>query len=232
MGNPPTGYTIALPTAASGSNRPLTLSGSAPVEGTLKRSADGHFVTLSGYAVGTGRANVAYTKTSDVNRVVGRVAADHTVDTTTVFITAFSGTGSTSGGLANDRAVANVDGSAFWVAGAGDGGTTGGIWYIELGDSSSATQITGQSGNLPKDVRTCGIFNGQLYAATNVSPFAGVFTVGAGLPTTQATAAMLPGFPAPGSPSPVDFAVLDRDPNHRWHGHRLRGRQSCSEQWR
>jgi hypothetical protein len=177
---------------------------------------DGHFVTLSGYAIGPGTGNVAYTKTSVVNRVVGRIAADHTVDTTTLFLTAFSGTGSTSGGLANDRAVASYDGSAFWVAGAGaTSGTnlnTGGIWYIPFG-TSAAVQITGQASNAPGNVRTCGIYGGQLYAATNVSPFYGVFTVGTGMPTGQATATLLNGFPTSGSSSPVDFAVLDRDPN-------------------
>jgi hypothetical protein len=200
-----------LPTAVSGGNQPLTLSGSAPVEGTLKRSVDGSFVTLAGYATAPGTANVAYTRTSTVKRVVARIAGDLSIDTTTLFTTAFSGTGQVSGGLANDRAVTSYDGSAFWVAGAGTS-NSGGIWYIPFG-TSSATQITGQSGNNPGNVRTCGIFGGQLYAATNVSPFAGVFTVGTGLPTTQSTAVILPGFPASGSPSPLDFAVLDRDPN-------------------
>ena len=62
-------------------------------------------------------------------------------------------------------------------------------------------------------MRTCAIFDGQLYGATNVSPFFGVFAVGTGLPTTKATAVLLPGFPTSGSSSPVDFAVFDRDPN-------------------
>jgi hypothetical protein len=51
----------------------------------------------------------------------------------------------------------------------------------------------------------------QLYAAANVSPFDGVFTVGSGLPTSQATATLLPNFSTSGSP--VDFAVLDSDPD-------------------
>jgi hypothetical protein len=200
--------TIPLPTTVSGNNRPLTLAGSAYAEGTLKRSADGHHVTMAGYAVGTGQSNVAQTASSSVNRVVARVSSDNTVNTTTLLNSAFSGT---SGNNANARAVASSDGSAFWVVGAGQS-NSGGIWYVPFG-TTSATQITGQSDNNPGNVRTCSIFNGKLYAATNISPFFGVFAVGTGLPTTRATATILSGFPTSGSSSPLDFVVLDRDQN-------------------
>ena len=203
-------HTTPLPTADSLPNRALTLSGSAPVEGTLKRSADGHFVTVAGYGVSPGQSNVAYTATSTVSRVIGRVAADRTVDTTTAFTSA-AFDGGASNAQANDRAVASYDGSAFWVSGAG-ANNSGGIWYISFG-ATSGTQITGQSGNNPGNVRLCGIFNGQLYASTNVAPFFGVFSVGTGLPADKAPATLLTGFPTSGSSSPVDFAVLDRDPN-------------------
>ena len=196
--------TIPLPTAASGNNGPLTISGSAPVEGTLKRSANGTFATLAGYAVSPGLATVAYTATSAVNRVVGRMAADGTVDTTTAF-TSNAFDGGSSGGQANDRAVASVDGTAFWVAGTG-ANSTGGIWYIPFG-ATSGTQIVSN----PNSVRTCGIFNNQLYGASNVSSYYGVFTVGNGLPTGKATATLFSGFAQKTSPSSLDFAVLDRN---------------------
>jgi hypothetical protein len=77
--------------------------------------------------------------------------------------------------------------------------------------ATAGTQITGQSGNNPLNVRTIAIFNGQLYGATNASSFYGIFAVGAGLPTVQSTATLLPGFPSSGSSAPVDFAILDRD---------------------
>lgn len=177
------------------------------MEGTLKRSVDGHYVTLAGFGVAPGRASVYTTASSDVNRVVARIGADGTIDTTTAFTTAFSGNSSFT--VANDRAVVTYDGTAFWSAGAGTS-NTGGIWYIPFG-TTSETQIVGQSGNNPSAARSIGIFDGQLYATNNANSFYGVFTVGTGLPTTQATAVLLPGFPT-STASPVDFVLLDRDP--------------------
>jgi hypothetical protein len=199
--------TIPLPTQVSGLNQPLTLSGTANLEGALKRSADKHYVTMAGFAVDFGRTNVAQTASSTVNRVVARVASDRAVDTSTLLTSAFSGSTSTN---AEPRSAASSDGLSFWIAGAGTS-NTGGIWYIPF-NTSSATQITGQGGNNPNTVQTCGIFNGQLYGASNASSYFGVFGVGTGLPTSQAAATILPGFPTSGSSSPVDFAVLDRDP--------------------
>src|SRR4051812_11245398 len=40
---------IALPTTASGANRPLVASGTAQSEGLLTRSADGRFLVMTGY---------------------------------------------------------------------------------------------------------------------------------------------------------------------------------------
>jgi hypothetical protein len=203
--------TTPLPITASGSNKPLTLAGSAYVEGTLKRSFDRRYVTLAGYGTEPGLANVAQTVASTVNRVVARISSDHTVDTTTAVTNGFNGA---SGTNANDRVAVTFDGSAFWVGGVGTN-NSGGIWYIPFG-TTGGTQIIGQSDNAPGDVRACGIFNGQLYGATKASPFFGVFTVGTGLPTgtpPMAAATQLPGFPTSGNSSPMDFAVLDRDPN-------------------
>jgi hypothetical protein len=200
--------TTPLPTAASGANKPLTLAGSAYVEGNLKRTADGHFLTIAGYAAGTGVSNVAQSSSTTYNRVIARIAADHSIDTTTTLSTAFSGT---SNNNANIRAAVSYDGSAFWAAGTSPtSNNSGGIWYVPFG-ATAGTQITGQSGNNPLNVRTIAIFNGQLYGATNASSFYGIFAVGAGLPTVQSTATLLPGFPSSGSSAPVDFAILDRD---------------------
>src|SRR5258708_2729994 len=48
---------IALPTAVSGLNQPLTFSGSATSEGFLHLSADGQWLALAGYAAAPGVAN-------------------------------------------------------------------------------------------------------------------------------------------------------------------------------
>jgi hypothetical protein len=204
--------TIPLPTAVSGEHQPLTLAGSAFKEGTLKRSVDKHYLTMAGYAAvpGTTPANVAQTASASVNRVVARVAADRTIDTRTRLTSAFSGT---SGNNANPRGAATADGTAFWVAGAGPN-NTGGLWRVGFA-TTTATQILGQSGNNPNSLWTCDIFGGQLYGTSNTSTYYGVFTIGSGLPDAQASAVILPGFPTSGAaptPSPDDFAVLDRDP--------------------
>ncbi len=54
-----TGTPIALPTAASGGNRPLTLSGSASSEGQLSLSNDGRYLTLTDYSASPGTGSVA-----------------------------------------------------------------------------------------------------------------------------------------------------------------------------
>ncbi|MBN1612061.1 MAG: metallophosphoesterase, partial [Polyangiaceae bacterium] len=197
--------TLALPTLQAGLNQPLTLAGSAYVEGALKRSSDGHFVTLAGYAVAPGQTSVAQTASSTIGRVVALVAPDRTIDTSTTLTNGINGASGTNG---NPRSAVTFDGTALWLVGSGVS-NSGGVWHVPFG-ASTGTQVTGN----PSSVRTCGIFMYQLYAATNVSPFYGVFTVGSGLPTGEGAAvALLPGFPTSGSSSPVDFAVLDSDPD-------------------
>src|SRR5262249_20069668 len=63
--------TVTLPTAASGSNQPLTLTGNSTTEGGLSRSTDGHYLVIPGYAVAPGGTTTG----SGTTRVVGRVDA-------------------------------------------------------------------------------------------------------------------------------------------------------------
>src|SRR5690349_7868760 len=77
--------TINLPTADSGANKALTMSGSASSEGFLALSQNGQYLTLGGYAAAPGVAGIAGTASTAVPRVVGRVdIATGTVDTSTV----------------------------------------------------------------------------------------------------------------------------------------------------
>lgn len=199
----------SLPTVAVNGQQPLTLSAQAPAEGSLKRSLDGRFVTLAGYAAAAGVAAVAQTASATTNRVIARMDAFGTIDTSTLLATAFNGSKNNN---ANPRGVVTDTGLDYWVVGAGTS-STGGLWYGTFG-TNAATQIFGQSDNGPSNARTCDIFAGQLYIAANASPFIGVSAVGLGLPTARAAVALLPGFVASGTgtPSPYDFAVLDRDP--------------------
>jgi hypothetical protein len=186
--------TIALPSAVDGSNRRLTLGGTAKGEGGLAVSSDGNYVTLAGYDAAPGTASVAATTTSAVNRVVARVDAGGTVDTTTRLNSAFS-TASVGGAV-------TVDGSAFWVSGDGAAGL-GGVWYLPHG-TTGGKQILAN----PNDARTLNIASGQLFGSTNTAAITAVFAVGTGLPTAVGQPAnLLYGLPMS---QPYGFAFFDR----------------------
>lgn len=196
----------ALPTAASAPNAAFTNSGSASSEGHLARSVDTHFVTLVGYATPPGTATVNTSPSSAVNRVVARVDAAGNVDTSTLLDVAFSAN--------NPRSAVTIDGSAFWIAGAGGTGI-GGVWYAPLGTTGSATQITGQvSANPPNNVRVLGIFGDQLFGTTMTTGFDSPFSIGAAPPpTAPAAATILSGTATSGTgtPSPYGFVFFDLD---------------------
>jgi hypothetical protein len=199
---------IALPTAASPPDAAFTNSGSASSEGSLARSVDAHFVTLVGYATPPGTAAVNGTMSSVVNRVVARIDASGTVDTTTLLSAAFSAN--------NPRSAVTVDGSAFWIAGAGGTGV-GGVWYAPLGAGASATQITGQvSTNPPNNARVLGIFADQLFGTAMTTGFDGAFSIAGSPPPAVATAAtLLSGttMSGTGTPSPYGLLLFDLDPS-------------------
>jgi predicted extracellular nuclease len=182
---------IPLPIASAGANRRVTLSGSATAEGALALSSDGRFVTLAGYDADPGTATVASTTTATVSRVVARVDASGTVDSSTAITDAFSGAGV--------RGAVTDDGSRFWTVGA-----SGGVRLAPLGSTGATTQINSAA---PTNLRVVGIANGQLYVSTG-SGTTGLYTVGSGLPTTGGQTPSL----VTAVPSPYAFVALDRDP--------------------
>ncbi|MEV4320099.1 ExeM/NucH family extracellular endonuclease [Actinocrispum sp. NPDC049592] len=181
---------IPMPTSASGSNKRLTLSGSATSEGALARSADGRYLTLGGYDADPGLASVAGTTTAATNRVVARVDGAGTVDTSTAITDAFSGN--------NIRGAVTDDGSRFWAVGG-----NGGVRLASLG-SGTTTAINTAA---PTNIRAAAVSGGQLYISTG-SGTTGVYSVGAGLPTTGGQTPAL----TAGVPSPYGFVFLDSDP--------------------
>ena len=171
--------TIALPTAASGANRPFTIGGSTTSEGFLKLSVDGQHLTLAGYAATPGTASVAGTTAISVNRVVAVVNVHGAIDTTTALQDAYSG--------GNVRSAVSTDGTNFWLG--GDGSVSSGApRYTTLGTNLS-TQIC----NVPFNILVVGISGGQLYESSGSGSFQGVSTVGEGEPTTLTTATSLYG---------------------------------------
>jgi len=172
---------LELPTAVSGSNLPLTASGTATSEGGLTLSANGQDLIVTGYDAAPGVSGIASTSTtggSAVPREVGEVDLNGDINTTTT-TTAFSGN--------NIRSAVSDDGTNIWMAGA-----TTGVVYTTLGGSGAGTVVSSTVTNL-RDVE---ISNDQLYVSTGSGSAVRIGTVGTGLPTTTGQATSnLPGLP-------------------------------------
>jgi hypothetical protein len=168
---------IALPTAASGSNFPICASGTATSEGLMTLSSNGQYLIATGYGVAPGYASsLTSTASATVNRIVAVIDANGNINTTTA-LTDFS-TGN------NPRTATSSDGTNIWV-----GGAAGGVRYTTLGATTSTQLAT-----TPTNIRQLNIFNGQLYESSSSSPFLTVSSVGTGLPTTSGqTVTVLPG---------------------------------------
>jgi len=187
----------SLPTTASGSGVPFTLSGSATSEGALSLSEDGRYALLAGYDATVGTVSVSTQGYDVVPRVVGRVDGSGNVDTTTTLGSAFTGS--------SVRGAASTDGISIWVS--GNSTSTGGVHFTTLG-STPTTQLI----NDPLNARCVHVAGGQLYATSGAGTYVNVFTVGNGLPTTSGVfATPLPGMPT-ASASPYSFVMLDRLP--------------------
>jgi hypothetical protein len=191
--------TIALPTAASGANFPLSTSGSATAEGFLSLSGNGQYLLMGGYNVAPGSAlAVAGTESTVVKRGVARInLATSEVDTTT----SFSGDSSYNTGAV--RSVASDDGVNLWMGGSGSPAGNAGLHYATLGATTS-TQIT----SAPTNVRVVKIANGQLYLSSASGSYVGVSSVGTGLPT-EAGQTTTVGFPTTTNFSNYDFWFKD-----------------------
>ena len=185
--------TIDLPTSVSGNNRILTASGNATSEMNLTRSVDGRYLVLTGYSAAPGTPSVSATASVDVSRVIGRIAADGTYDTSTSTADAFS--------TSNIRAAVTTDGQAFYAVGGNSG-----VRYVPLG-SVSNTQLNAA----PTNIRFVNIAGGNLYISSASNPYIGLSQVGTGLPTTMSqSVTVLPGFPATAAgSSPYAFYFAD-----------------------
>jgi hypothetical protein len=203
----PTGtfvQTVAMPTAVSGSNFRLCTSGTATSEGALSMSEDGQYFLLTGYdaapgTTGPGGGSIVNSLTTGagaVVRVIGRVALDGTVDTSTT-TTSFSAN--------NIRAATSTNGVDLWAAGANTG-----IIHNTLGGSGAGTIVSSNQVNN----RTLRVVGGQLYSSsgsgTNTNK--GVNTIGAGTPTnTGNLETRLPGLTDANNPSNYAFFFADLD---------------------
>ncbi len=193
----PTGtlvQSVEMPSVTAGNNKAFVASGTASSEGLLTRSVDGKYLVLTGYGAPVGTAGVASTSTTTdgVLRVIGRVGADASIDTSTT---------TTSHSSNNIRGIASLDGSAFWTTGG-----VSGVRYETLGGSGAGAMISNTINNL----RGIAISNGQLYASTASGTTTRLGAIGTGTPnTTGQTNVAIPGFPLDGSPYAFFFADLD-----------------------
>jgi hypothetical protein len=160
---------IPMPTAATLPNRNFYASGTASSEGMVTRSADGRFLVVTGYA-STYTSSLANTAATVVNRVIGRIDAGGTIDTTTAL--------SDYSSANNPRSATSNDGAQFWAAGG-----AGGVRHALLGAATSTDLTSATYAN----VRQVTIFAGQLYGSSGngTNTFKGVSTIGTGLPTTS-----------------------------------------------
>lgn len=185
---------IPMPTSVNGNNRRLTGSGTATSEGALTRSVDKRFLTLCGYDADPGTAGIAGTAVALANRVIGLVAADGTVDTTTALNDSYD--------KANIRSATSTDGSKFWTTG-NLPNSTAGIRFTTYGNNTSV-QLYGLNS------RVANIFSDQLYVSSASGSYQGVSMVGTGLPETSGqTLTLLPGFPMSAGPSSYDYWFKD-----------------------
>jgi hypothetical protein len=186
---------VALPTSVIDNNLILTATGNGITELGLTRSADGHYLVLTGYSTPPGTSAVASSSSTDVARVIGLIGADGSVNTSTYAGDAFSGT--------SIRAAATVDGTSFYSVGGNSG-----VRYQALG-SYVSTQLNAT----PTSIRSINVVGGNVYISANTTPFAGLSQVGTGLPTTEGqTVAALPGFPSTtAGASPYGFYLADLD---------------------
>ncbi|WP_210517096.1 T9SS type A sorting domain-containing protein [Hymenobacter terricola] len=193
--------TIALPTVATGTNSILTNTGSSTSDAVLTRSVNGAYLVLTGYDAAVGTLALTTTASATNNRIIGRVAANGTVDTSTRIGDAFSGT-SASG--ANIRSAASVDGTSFYAVGSNTG-----VRYVPFG-TTAATATTALATAAPTNNRAVGIYGGNLYVASASGANFGISQVGTGLTTAgPQTITQLPGFPTATGPSPYAFYFAD-----------------------
>ena len=92
------------------------------------------------------------------------------------------------------RQAVTVDGTGYWLAGLG--ANDWGVRYLVNG-TNYTTSVTGNTAGTPgyNDARGLTVFNDQLYGSDSEldDGWAGMFSIGVGLPTTASSTTLLPG---------------------------------------
>jgi hypothetical protein len=172
---------IALPTSSTlGGNQSFTNSGTATSEGALSLSANGQYLTLTGYSASLGTASIASSTSANDPRVVAVVDASGNINTTTTINNAFSGN--------NIRSAVTTNGQTFDAAGANSG-----VQQVSLGATTS-TMVSASSA--VTNLRVLEYNNGSLYASSASGSNIGINLVNT---TTGAISLITSGGPVNGS---------------------------------
>ena len=160
-GTAPLVQSIPLPskhgTAPSGSYL-LTAQGTSGTEGLITRSVDGNYIVFAGYDSGadTSTASVSASASKTTARVIGRIDATGTVNTTTGLTNFASAYG--------PRAVVSPDGNTFYLTSG-----TSGIYSTTLGVAKATKVSVYSASKSPTGVHTgraLEIFNDSIYVSS------------------------------------------------------------------
>jgi hypothetical protein len=195
--------TIAVPPQADAStgNNGCTLAwqnSGYQQEGFMQRSWDGSVVTWACHTINPGLAQPNNIVTP---RTIAILRADGSIDTRTTISDAYNG----GTGFSFLRAVATVDGTAFWLAGFAPSGANNGLRYAAYTGGATSTRVIYENPTFSSNFRFLSMgptvaapASPQLFVGMrDPVPFRGVTAVGAGMPTTlqpvDSATTLLPG---------------------------------------
>lgn len=137
---------------------------------------------LTANEFGNESSNINSTFAEEHPRVVARIGADGSVDTSTRLAGAFS--------ESHIRGVVTADGTDYWAGGHGDNDSAdpaAGVVHAGHGSAEAAAVVPGDTGQL-RNHRVPAIHDGQPYVSSDRDDHHGVVQVGDGLPTETITA--------------------------------------------
>ncbi len=221
---------LVLPQQASGVNLPVSGEYGSSSEGTLQLSSNGQYLAILGYGINAATfdanptqygaapslalaqsTSLTSSSTTPVARVLALIDANGNVSSSTALYNIFN--------LNNPRSVFTANGTSAYVSGQGaSGDTTGGVFTVPVGTTTSApTAITGAdtTGNtVAQDTRDVRIVNNMLYVSVDSKAgsgsnrdFVGTLGTAGTLPTSLTGGpVMLSGFGASGGAGKVTIA--------------------------
>jgi hypothetical protein len=206
--------TIALPATdpdGAGAQHQITENGNASNIGFVQRSADGHYLVAMGYAVDVDSTGLVGSSTTN-NRIIARIAANGTVDTSTGYTDANSVDVNLNG---TPRSATSADGSSFYFITAN---ATSGMRLLP--SFGSVVDTTLRAGGENSTGRTVSIYGGRLFFSSSANnSLTSVTNASGGLPTTDdPTNIKTPLLALTDNSNPEAFVLLDRDANISFDG--------------